>query len=110
MQLFVATSRKGRLKTISTPKMIDKDHDIILMDRRLKLLNVVEIIGISKELVWNLLKNELSMTKLPARYVPSLLSVENKFHVKLRRLVWINLTLIRHIFYTALSPWMKLTA
>lgn len=67
--------RSGRPKTVTTPDIVDKVHDIVLKDRRLKLS---EIVKISKERVHFILTNELGMHKLSARWVPRLLSAENK--------------------------------
>lgn len=70
--------RSGRPKTVTTPEIVDKVHDIVLNDRRLKLTEIAEIVKISKERVHFILTTELDMHKLSARWVPRLLSVENK--------------------------------
>lgn len=70
--------RTGRPKTVTTPDIVDKVHDIVLNDRRLKLSEIAEMVKISKERVHFIITQELDMHKLSARWVPRLLSAENK--------------------------------
>jgi hypothetical protein len=48
-------------------------HDMVLDDRRMKVREIAESIGISKERVEYVLHEELDMKKLCARWVPPLL-------------------------------------
>jgi transposase len=41
--------REGRPKSATTPEIIDQVHDMVLDDRRLKVREIAETIGISKE-------------------------------------------------------------
>ncbi|XP_014486574.1 PREDICTED: putative uncharacterized protein FLJ37770, partial [Dinoponera quadriceps] len=41
--------RKGRPKTATTPETIEKVHNIVLDDRRLKVCEIAEAVGISEE-------------------------------------------------------------
>lgn len=70
--------RSGRPKTATTPQMIQKVHNIVMEDRRLKLREIAETVGISKEGVGNILHEELGMKKLSARWVPRLLTCDQK--------------------------------
>lgn len=70
--------RSGRPKTATTPEMVDKVHDLVLNDRRLKASEIAEAVGISKERVLYILHEELDMRKLSARWVPRLLTMEQK--------------------------------
>jgi histone-lysine N-methyltransferase SETMAR len=70
--------RSGRPKTATTPEMVDKVHDLMLNDRRLKASEIAEAVGISKERVLYILHEELDMRKLSARWVPRLLTMEQK--------------------------------
>lgn len=53
-------------------------HDLVLEDRRLKVREIVERLNISTERVHHILTEELAMKKLSARWVPRLLTVDNK--------------------------------
>ena len=58
--------------------MIDKIHDIVLNDRRLKVREISETVNISVESVWHILHEYLGMRKLSARRVPRLLTADHK--------------------------------
>lgn len=70
--------RSGRPKEVTTPEMIDKIHDIVLADRRVKVREIVEIVNISYERVHNILHEHLDMKKLSAKWVPRLLTIDQK--------------------------------
>lgn len=70
--------RPGRPIEVTTDEMVDKIHDIVLADRRVKIREIVETVGISFERVQNILHEHLGMTKLSARWVPRLLTLDNK--------------------------------
>ena len=70
--------RTGRPKTATNDEMVDKVHDVVLADRRLKLKEIAETIGISEERVGHILHEILGMKKLSARWVPRLLTPEQK--------------------------------
>jgi len=53
-------------------------HDIVLDDRRMKVREIAETTGISKERVGYILHKELDMKKLFARWVPRLLTADQK--------------------------------
>ncbi|KAG5329647.1 SETMR methyltransferase, partial [Acromyrmex charruanus] len=62
----------------ATPEIIDKVHDIVLTDQRVKVREVVEATGISHGTVISILHEQLDMKKLSARWVPRLLTVNHK--------------------------------
>jgi histone-lysine N-methyltransferase SETMAR len=70
--------RPGRPVEVSTPETIEKIHDMVLADRRLKVREIVEAIGISHGSVVSILNDHLGMRKLSARWVPRLLTVDHK--------------------------------
>lgn len=70
--------REGRPKSATTPELIDRVHDMVLEDRRVKLREIAEAVGISVERVCHILHNELHMNKLCARWVPRILTPEQK--------------------------------
>jgi len=72
--------REGRPKSALTPEIIEQVHDMVLDDRRMKVREIAETTGISKERVGCILHEELDMKKLCARWVPRLLTADQKTH------------------------------
>ena len=70
--------RTGRPKSCTTPEIINKVHDIVLEDRRLKMSEIVKPVSISDERVHQILTEELGMKKLSARWVLRLLTSDHK--------------------------------
>jgi len=70
--------RSGRPKEVVTPEIVDKIHGMILDDRRIKVREVAEAVGISTERVHHILHEYLDMKKLSARWVPRLLTLDHK--------------------------------
>jgi len=70
--------RKKRPKSATTPEIIEQVHDILLGDRQMKVCEIAETTGISKERVRYILHEELDMKKLCARWVPQLLTADQK--------------------------------
>jgi transposase len=62
--------REGRPKSATTPKITEQGHDMVLDDRWMKVHEIAETIGISKQPVGYNLHEELEMKKLCARWVP----------------------------------------
>ena len=74
--------RSGRPIEVTTPHIIEKIHqiEIVLKDRRLRLKvrEIAETCKMSYECVQNILHQHLYMEKLCARWVPRLLTVDQK--------------------------------
>lgn len=70
--------RSGRPKTSTTEENVGIVCDLILKDRRLTVREIADTIGISYERTQNIIVNELGFSKVSARWVPRLLSVEQK--------------------------------
>lgn len=70
--------RSGRPIEVTTEDMVNKIHDIVLADRRVKIREIADIVHISIERIQNILHEKLGMRKLSARWVPRLLTVEQK--------------------------------
>jgi len=68
----------GRLKTVTTPEIIDQSHELILEDHRISAKSIAEQLGISREQVGSILNEDLDMQKLPAKWVPKCLSADQK--------------------------------
>lgn len=61
-----------------TPKLINKIHDIVLSDQRIKLGEIAKATEVSKGTTKSILNDQLVMKKIMARWVPCLLSAEDK--------------------------------
>jgi transposase len=70
--------REGRLKNATTPEIIEQVHNMVLDEWRMKVREIAETIGISKESVGYILHEELDMKKLCAIWVLSLLTADQK--------------------------------
>ncbi|XP_030758938.1 uncharacterized protein LOC115884482 [Sitophilus oryzae] len=70
--------RSVRPKTATTDDNIAKVHQMVLDDRRIKVREITEVMNISKERVCHILNQELGMRKLSARWVPRLLTLDQK--------------------------------
>jgi len=69
---------EGRPKSATTSEIIEQVHDMVLYDRRVKMREIAEIIGLSKEHVGYILHEELDMIKLRARWVLRWLTADQK--------------------------------
>ncbi|KYQ48235.1 hypothetical protein ALC60_12717 [Trachymyrmex zeteki] len=59
--------RPGRPADVVTEEIVEKVHDMILADRRTKVREVAEAIGVSYGTAFNILHDNLGMKKLSAR-------------------------------------------
>ena len=69
--------REGRPKS-ATSEIIEQVHNMVLDNRQMKVHEIAETIGISKERVGYILHEELDMKKLCARWMPHLLTADQK--------------------------------
>ena len=70
--------RPGRPKTVTTPEIIDKIHELILEDSRISAKSIAEKLGISREWVGSIIHEDLEMRKLSAKWVPKCLNADQK--------------------------------
>jgi histone-lysine N-methyltransferase SETMAR len=75
---FEDDPRKGRPKSAATPEINEQVHDMVLDNRRMKVREIAETIGISKERVGYIWHEEMDLKKLCARWVPCLLTADQK--------------------------------
>ena len=68
----------GAPKTATTEDKVKKVHDLVLADRRLKVREIAETVGISKDCMGHILHEILNMRKLSARWVLRVLTPDNK--------------------------------
>ena len=59
----------GRPVEVTTPEMIDKIHDMVLSDRRIKVCEKVEATGISQGTVFSTLHEKLGVKKILTRWI-----------------------------------------
>ncbi|XP_047144659.1 protein GVQW3-like [Hydra vulgaris] len=59
--------RSGRPKEVSTEEMIEKIHDIVIENGKIKVREIANRVNISYEHVFNILHRHLEMKKLAAR-------------------------------------------
>ena len=57
---------------------MNKIHDLVLADRRLKVCEIADTVGILKDYVGHILHEILGMRKPSARWVPRFLTPDNK--------------------------------
>jgi histone-lysine N-methyltransferase SETMAR len=69
---------EGCPKSATPPEIIEQMHDIVLDDQKMKVREIGETTGISKECVGYILHEELDMKKLCARWVPHMLTANQK--------------------------------
>jgi histone-lysine N-methyltransferase SETMAR len=70
--------RSGRPSTGTTPENIAKVREAILADRRQTIHDVCEMVGLSYGTVQRILADNLSTRRISARFVPRLLSDDQK--------------------------------
>ncbi|XP_018349932.1 PREDICTED: histone-lysine N-methyltransferase SETMAR-like [Trachymyrmex septentrionalis] len=70
--------RSGRPNEAVVPEKIKQVHKLVLSDRKLKLDDIADIVKISKGSVFTILHDHLSMRKLCSKWVPRLLTVDQK--------------------------------
>lgn len=70
--------RSGWPKTAFTTDIIESVHQMVLDDRRIKVREIVEAMGIPKERICHIVTEELGMRKLSTRWVPRLLTLNQK--------------------------------
>jgi len=70
--------RPGRPKTVTTPEIIEKIHELILEDHRITAKSIAEQLGISREVVGSIIHEDLDMRKLSAKWVPKCLNADRK--------------------------------
>jgi len=70
--------RPGKPKTVTTPEIIEKIHELMLEDRWISAKSIAEQLGISRERVGSIIYEDLDMWKLLAKWVPKCLKAETK--------------------------------
>jgi len=72
--------RPGRSKTVTTPEITDQIHELILEDRRISAKSRAVQLGISRERVGPIIREDLDVRKLSAKLVPKSQNADQKRH------------------------------
>lgn len=70
--------RCGRPRTSTSEEMTEKVQDLVMDDRRITTRTIAETLQISQERVHHILSQILGMNKVSSRWVPRLLTVDQK--------------------------------
>lgn len=70
--------RSGRPSTTKTLDNIERVRLAIEQDRRMTVRELEEDIGIPKTIIWEILTSNLQMTRVCAKFIPKLLSTDQK--------------------------------
>ena len=70
--------RSGRPSLTTTPEKIERVRLVIKGDRRLTVRELENDLGIPKTTVWEILNKILEMTRVCAKFIPELLTTEQK--------------------------------
>ena len=70
--------RPGRLKTLTTPEIIDQIRELILEDRRISAKSIAKQLSISRERVNSIIPEDLDTRKLSVKWVPKCLKGDQK--------------------------------
>ena len=70
--------RGNRKKTATSPKMVDRIREILSKDARFTIRDIARKVGISIGAVHTILKKHLNMTKISVRWIPLLLTEDQK--------------------------------
>jgi len=62
--------RLGRPKTVTTLEITDQIPKLILEDRRISAKSIAELLGISRERIGSIIREDLDMRKFSAKWVP----------------------------------------
>jgi len=61
---------------VTTPEINDQIHELILEDRRISAKSIAEQLGISHERAGSIIREDLDMRKLSAKWVPKCLNAD----------------------------------
>jgi len=70
--------RLGRPKAVTIPEIIDQINELIFEDHRISAKSIAEQLEISRERVGPIIREDLDMRKLSAKWVPKCLNADRK--------------------------------
>ena len=74
----IDSERSGRPRDVSTPEIIEKIYDTLLVDLKVKMCELAKAVGISIRSVVKILHEDSGMRNLIAKWVPHLLTIDQK--------------------------------
>jgi len=81
--------RQGRPKRVTTPEIIDQNHDVILEVRRISTKSIADQLGISCERVGSIIHEDLDMRLLTEKWVTKCLNADQNFKgARILRNIW----------------------
>ncbi|KAJ4445278.1 hypothetical protein ANN_07079 [Periplaneta americana] len=93
--LAESEQRCGRPQTARCAAVVERVRNLVMADRRLTVREIAEEVGVSKDSAHAILRDDLNMNRVAAKFVPKLLSPEQKTSVMtLHRTFWTPPTLI----------------
>ena len=100
--------RPGRPKTVTTPAIIDKIHELILEDCRISTKSIAEQLDLSCERVGSIIHVDLDMRRLSAKWLPKCLNADQKRQrCQSSEQIWNFLGAVQMISYRGWWPWTK---
>src|SRR5215469_17272258 len=85
----------GRHQTARSEVVVETVRNLVMADRRLTVREIAEEAGVSKDSAHAILRVDLNMNRVAAKFVPKLLSPEQKdLCVEVAQAFWTPLTLI----------------
>jgi transposase len=76
--LVESEARSGRPSTRRNDELIDQGWTVVMQGRRVTIRELAEEVGISIGSVHSILTDDLAMRRVPAKFVPKLLTMEQK--------------------------------
>lgn len=70
--------RCGRPQTARSAAVVERVRNLVMADRRLTVREIAEEVGVSKDSAHAILREDLNMNRVAAKFVPKLLSPEQK--------------------------------
>ncbi|KAJ4441881.1 hypothetical protein ANN_11741 [Periplaneta americana] len=70
--------RCGRPQTARSAAVVERVRNLVMADRRLTVREIAEEVGVSKHSAHAILRDDLNMNRVAAKFVPKLLSPEQK--------------------------------
>ncbi|KAJ4435187.1 hypothetical protein ANN_23763 [Periplaneta americana] len=70
--------RCGRPQTARSAAVVERVRNLVMADRRLTMQEIAEEVGVSKDSAHAILRDDLNMNRVAAKFVPKLLSPEQK--------------------------------
>ncbi|GFS60856.1 HTH_48 domain-containing protein [Nephila pilipes] len=70
--------RCGRPQTARSAANVEKVRNLVMADRRLTMWEIAEEVGVSKDSAHAILREDLNMNRMAAKFVPKLLSPVRK--------------------------------